>query len=398
MGEGGQKCEILGKHAVQSGQTRSVWSAFWSKSCEFGRVWFVLIESALKAVQNDHFNSTAGSQRIQSRPLTRPERGVKCSKLGILPVLLAAMVCRRQTGPVTRAGDSSRIFQQKETRNPPVRPQCPAPRTAGPRMNEQIRISPIRLIGADGEQHGIVPTAQAMEMAREAGLDLVEVAATERPPVCKIMDYGKFKYAQSKKSAPEDAPAEAQGNPRPPQDRRSRHGNQDQPGPQVPGAQRQGAGQRAVPRPRDAAHRGRAAGHERRCSKPCTTSARSRIAAVDGRQADGRAAGPEGEWEPSQPRRSRAAPKPEPVPTVRRRRAGSTHRQRLEGARPALAAGSPQSVITERNAVGTRSDHRVPFVCIPHHRGAPSAIPRVSGRLQTRPFPCVGKLTLPRTE
>lgn len=67
-------------------------------------------------------------------------------------------------------------------------------------MNEQIRISPIRLIGAEGEAHGIVPTSQAMEMAREAGLDLVEVAAQERPPVCKIMDYGKFKYAQSKKA------------------------------------------------------------------------------------------------------------------------------------------------------------------------------------------------------
>ncbi|MFO0796234.1 MAG: translation initiation factor IF-3 [Gemmataceae bacterium] len=67
-------------------------------------------------------------------------------------------------------------------------------------MNEQIRISPIRLIGAEGEQHGIVPTQQALDMAREAGLDLVEVADKERPPVCKIMDYGKFKYDQSKKS------------------------------------------------------------------------------------------------------------------------------------------------------------------------------------------------------
>jgi translation initiation factor IF-3 len=66
-------------------------------------------------------------------------------------------------------------------------------------MNEQIRISPIRLIGAEGEQHGIVPTMQAMDMAREAGMDLVEVSANERPPVCKIMDYGKHKYAQSKK-------------------------------------------------------------------------------------------------------------------------------------------------------------------------------------------------------
>jgi translation initiation factor IF-3 len=56
------------------------------------------------------------------------------------------------------------------------------------------------LIGAGGEQLGIVPTAQAMEMAREQNLDLVEVAASERPPVCKIMDYGKFRYAQTRKS------------------------------------------------------------------------------------------------------------------------------------------------------------------------------------------------------
>ncbi len=66
-------------------------------------------------------------------------------------------------------------------------------------MNEQIRISPIRLIGANGEQLGVVPTSQALEMAREANLDLVEVAAQERPPVCKIMDFGKFRYQQSRK-------------------------------------------------------------------------------------------------------------------------------------------------------------------------------------------------------
>jgi translation initiation factor IF-3 len=59
----------------------------------------------------------------------------------------------------------------------------------------------VRLIGAGGEQLGVVPTAQAMEMAREAQLDLVEVAANERPPVCKIMDYGKFRYQQSRKTA-----------------------------------------------------------------------------------------------------------------------------------------------------------------------------------------------------
>ena len=67
------------------------------------------------------------------------------------------------------------------------------------RVNEQIRISPIRLIGAAGEQLGVIPTSQALDMAREANLDLVEVAAQERPPVCKIMDYGKFRYQQSHK-------------------------------------------------------------------------------------------------------------------------------------------------------------------------------------------------------
>jgi translation initiation factor IF-3 len=70
----------------------------------------------------------------------------------------------------------------------------------GQRINEQIRISPVRLIGANGEQLGVVPTAQAMELAREANLDLVEVAAQERPPVCKILDYGKFRYQQSRKT------------------------------------------------------------------------------------------------------------------------------------------------------------------------------------------------------
>jgi translation initiation factor IF-3 len=69
----------------------------------------------------------------------------------------------------------------------------------GPRINEQIRISPIRLIGVQGEQLGVVPTAQALEKAREAGLDLVEVAPDERPPVCKILDYGKMRFANSQK-------------------------------------------------------------------------------------------------------------------------------------------------------------------------------------------------------
>jgi translation initiation factor IF-3 len=73
-------------------------------------------------------------------------------------------------------------------------------RDRGQRVNDQIRISPIRLIGVNGEQLGVMPTSQAQELAREAQLDLVEVAPNERPPVCKILDYGKFRYQQSRKT------------------------------------------------------------------------------------------------------------------------------------------------------------------------------------------------------
>jgi translation initiation factor IF-3 len=62
-----------------------------------------------------------------------------------------------------------------------------------------IRISPIRVIGPDNEQIGVIETHEALNMAREQGLDLVEISPDVRPPVCKIMDYGKFKYDQSKK-------------------------------------------------------------------------------------------------------------------------------------------------------------------------------------------------------
>lgn len=68
------------------------------------------------------------------------------------------------------------------------------------RVNEQIRISPVRVIAADGAQLGILTTAEAISRAREMELDLVEVAPNERPPVCRIMDYGKFKYEKKKKT------------------------------------------------------------------------------------------------------------------------------------------------------------------------------------------------------
>jgi translation initiation factor IF-3 len=69
------------------------------------------------------------------------------------------------------------------------------------RLNDQIRVTPVRVVGQDGEVVGIIPTSEALQQAIEAGLDLVEVAPNVRPPVCRIMDYGKFKYEQKKKHA-----------------------------------------------------------------------------------------------------------------------------------------------------------------------------------------------------
>ncbi len=74
-------------------------------------------------------------------------------------------------------------------------------RETGPRVNGRIRAPEIRLIGADGENVGVVTPARAMDLAAEAELDLVEISPNATPPVCKIMDYGKFKYETQKKEA-----------------------------------------------------------------------------------------------------------------------------------------------------------------------------------------------------
>ncbi len=74
-------------------------------------------------------------------------------------------------------------------------------RDTGPRVNERIRAPEIRLIGPDGENLGIVPPSRGLELADEAGLDLVEISPNARPPVCKIMDFGKFKYEQQKRES-----------------------------------------------------------------------------------------------------------------------------------------------------------------------------------------------------
>lgn len=76
-----------------------------------------------------------------------------------------------------------------------------APVKDGPRSNREIRIPRVQLIGADGGNLGIVPTDEALKLAEEAGLDLVEISPNTEPPVCKILDLGKLKYANQKKAA-----------------------------------------------------------------------------------------------------------------------------------------------------------------------------------------------------
>ncbi len=73
------------------------------------------------------------------------------------------------------------------------------PRAPEQRINEHIRVPEVRLIGEEGEQEGIKPIVEALQYAQEKGLDLVEVAPNAKPPVCRVMDYGKYRYEKAKR-------------------------------------------------------------------------------------------------------------------------------------------------------------------------------------------------------
>ncbi len=90
------------------------------------------------------------------------------------------------------SNDRRTIIRKFAFRDDPDAPQV--------RINERIRLSPVRLVDDEGNQVGVVPVEEALKLAREKGLDLVEVAANSRPIVCKIMDYGRFRYEQEKKA------------------------------------------------------------------------------------------------------------------------------------------------------------------------------------------------------
>ncbi|WP_321345559.1 translation initiation factor IF-3 [Breoghania sp.] len=79
--------------------------------------------------------------------------------------------------------------------------RAPPPQKEGPRINEDIRVREVQLIDHEGQNRGTIPVEEAMDIAGEAGLDLVEIQPNANPPVCKILDYGRHKYQAQKKAA-----------------------------------------------------------------------------------------------------------------------------------------------------------------------------------------------------
>jgi translation initiation factor IF-3 len=86
-------------------------------------------------------------------------------------------------------------------RRPAGRGPTPPVKEEGHRLNHRIEAREVRLIDAEGTNRGVMPTRQALALAEESGLDLVELSPDARPPVCKILDYGKFKYQEQKKAS-----------------------------------------------------------------------------------------------------------------------------------------------------------------------------------------------------
>ncbi len=119
-----------------------------------------------------------------------------------------AEVCRHSAAALFVIQDSLESFSEATDQNPIQkedvirRPRYrKVPRDRGPRKNEEIKISPLRVIGADNRQIGVLERDEALRLAQEAGLDLIEIEPKIRPPVCKIMDYGKYKYDKSKQKS-----------------------------------------------------------------------------------------------------------------------------------------------------------------------------------------------------
>lgn len=112
---------------------------------------------------------------------------------------VAASRARARSADCSREPRRISIFEENTTIRRPFK--ADAPTRDGPRSNREIRVPRVQLIDAEGNNQGIVPIDQALRLADEAGLDLVEISPNAEPPVCKILDLGKLKYATQKKAA-----------------------------------------------------------------------------------------------------------------------------------------------------------------------------------------------------
>ena len=108
--------------------------------------------------------------------------------------------CRRFVTKGARSNGGGATAKESVPIRRPIRTPQPAAKE-GPRINEEIRVREVQLIDKDGSNKGVTEINAALAMAQEAGLDLVEIAPNSVPPVCKILDYGKYKYQAQKKAA-----------------------------------------------------------------------------------------------------------------------------------------------------------------------------------------------------
>ncbi len=129
-------------------------------------------------------------------PHAKGASGISTDIGPLLPILPLESPLARRYFPASNSNYSGRI--KTIARRPH---NAPPTRDTGPRVNDRIRCPEIRLIGADGENVGVVSPEKGMELAEQAGLDLVEISPNATPPVCKVMDYGKFKYEQQKRES-----------------------------------------------------------------------------------------------------------------------------------------------------------------------------------------------------
>src|SRR3982751_4918151 len=117
-------------------------------------------------------------------------------------IVRVAPFAGRPTGRITAPCARAQRGRCHAAADPPARHRSTTvggPISSEPRINDRIRVPEVRLVGPEGEQVGIVAIGDALRLAQESDLDLVEVAPMARPPVCKLMDYGKFKYESAMK-------------------------------------------------------------------------------------------------------------------------------------------------------------------------------------------------------